>query len=281
MTLNLISAYRRENPHHHITYLCHPSISKHLRWILLAAGVDQIQSSDDKFNGDEVFRLTGYPIHEGYPEKPMQDHLVRYFARDLGIRDLSNQNLFDNFKVADPIRQVEGRYCTVHVQAGWSPYKNWPVERWEAVCREIGPYIKIIQIGGPDDVRLQHVDDHWTGKSFKENLDLFAYSDFHLGVDSWSNHASNIIWKKGKTKSLILWGSTQSTAAGYPHNLNIQIGLPCQPCFREDPKISRASRGICPNPRGQTYERPQHQCMQDISVEMVLSKLIELLAPNP
>jgi len=72
---------------------------------------------------------------------------------------------------------------------------------------------------------------------------------------------------------VILWGSTQASAAGYPHNANISLGLPCQPCFREDPTVSKMPRGVCINPPGQTYDRPRHACMHGIKVDDVVAQV--------
>jgi hypothetical protein len=47
--------------------------------------------------------------------------------------------------------------------------------------------------------------------------------------------------------------------------------LPCQPCFREDPKLSRMPRGPCITPPGQTYDAPKHACLHGLPVERVLS----------
>lgn len=100
-------------------------------------------------------------------------------------------------------------------------------------------------------------------------------ADFHVGIDSWTNHATNIEWKdKGKTPAVILWGSTQPSAAGYKHNRNLTANLPCQPCFREDPKISKNPRGPCPHPEGQVYEKPQHLCMAKLDREHVLRAIL-------
>ena len=76
-----------------------------------------------------------------------------------------------------------------------------------------------------------------------------------------------------RTRGVIVWGSTQASAAGYPHNVNISIGLPCQPCFREDPKLSRMPRGPCVTPPGQTYDAPRHACLHGLPVERVLSEV--------
>lgn len=276
MTLNLIKPFRAENPNCEIVYQAHPSTLRHIEPILYWAGVDRVISTEEKFNS-KTYNLIGYPLAEGYPEKPMKDHLVRYFAKDLGIQDLSDKNLFDNLTLEMPplvTRNTQNSYCTMHVQAGWSPYKNWPMDRWQQIAdRLMERGIAVVQIGGPDDPKIKRAYSR-LGRDLVQNLEAMAHAKFHLGIDSWTNHATNIIWKESeteyrKTPALILWGSTQASAAGYAHNQNISLGLPCQPCFREDPKISQMSRGVCPNPAGQTFENPQHACMQGITVDRV------------
>jgi ADP-heptose:LPS heptosyltransferase/glycosyltransferase involved in cell wall biosynthesis len=275
MTLNLIAPFKAENPDVKIRYACNPNISKHLASIMLGAGIDEIISSTEKIP-DGAINLIGYPIHEGYPEKPMRKHLLEYFADELGIKEQTK--IFDSFSLPDPERQIAGAYCTVHVQAGWSPYKNWQIERWEEICAIVSRHLKVIQIGGPDDPVLRNAQQTVMGGAFERNLNLFAHSKFHMGIDSWSNHATNIRWAgKGKTKGLILWGSTQVSGAGYNHNRNISLGLACQPCFREDPKISRMPRGPCPH---LDFTTMQHACMAGISVDRVATELVELLAPE-
>ena len=110
-----------------------------------------------------------------------------------------------------------------------------------------------------------------------DSISLLANAELHLGVDTWTNHLTNIEWEDQVDNrfvpAIILWGSTQWQAAGYGRNTNISLGLPCQPCFREDPKISRMPRGPCINPPGQVYEKPMHACMDGITVDRVLAEI--------
>ena len=107
---------------------------------------------------------------------------------------------------------------------------------------------------------------------------LVANATLHPGVDSFANHLTHYQWRSGKgavvrTPGVILWGSTQASAAGYPHNVNISLGLPCQPCFREDPKLSRIPREPCITPPGQTYDQPRHACLLGLPVERVTTEV--------
>ncbi len=78
-------------------------------------------------------------------------------------------------------------------------------------------------------------------------------------------------------RGVILWGSTQASAAGYASNVNITRALPCQPCFRENPAISRMDRGPCISPPRATYDDDTpHACMADIGVDEVVEAVRQL-----
>jgi ADP-heptose:LPS heptosyltransferase len=285
MTLSLVPLLKQKYPEHDIHYFCHPTIGRLLTRLMQMAGIDHAFSSDDFVNMKSQyaasFNLIGYPLQDGYPEKKMKRHLIEYFATEMGlIGPHDSYNPFPALSVEPgphPIEEARHfRYATIHPQAGWSVYKNWPIERWEAVVTAC-PDIVFYQIGAETDAKIRGVDHRFMGKPLDTSIDLLAHASLHLGIDSWTNHLTNVEWKlRGFTPAIILWGSTQASAAGYPRNVNISLGLDCQPCFREDPKISRMPRGPCINPPGQVYEKPEHACMAGISVERVLQEVERL-----
>ena len=272
MTLNLVNLYKRENPNDWVIYKAAPSIANMLRAVMLEAGVDEVVTTAEQVACDKQFNLIGYPRHEGYPEKPMARHLIQYFSEELRLG-----GRHEELKLKLPKRTIDPAYITLHASSAWSMYKNWPLDRWAWVCQELKKLgVPVVQIGGPDDQAVDGVEFNRLGLPFMESLGLLANAELHVGIDSWSNHATNIVWEgKGKVPGVIIWGSTQASAAGYPQNHNINLGLPCQPCFREDPKISSVPRGVCPNPAGQTYEKPLHACMHGISREHVLDVIVK------
>jgi ADP-heptose:LPS heptosyltransferase len=278
MTLSLIPLLRIRYPNRKIHYFCHNDIGLKLQRLMKEAGIEagipyeKLEERKDRYH--KVINLVGYPLDEGYPEKPMARHLIEYFADEMGMTIPSIPFL--------PIKQppvpptVEPLYATIHPQAGWSIYKTWAWDRWEKVI-ESYPKITFYQIGAKNDVQLRNADHSFMGGDFNASIDLIANAKFHLGVDTWSNHLTNVFWlDRGFVPAVILWGSTQWTAAGYERNQNISLGLDCQPCFREDPKISRMPRGPCINPPGQVYEQPRHACMEGISVEHVIEAIQRL-----
>lgn len=273
MTLNLIPLLRLQWPDHDIHYFCSPEIGRALKDMMLDAGVTEVRDSS-KLTASEyasVFNLIGYPLHEGYPEKSMRKHLLEYFADELGIAitDLPSLRL----PLPSKPSGVAERYATLQAKTGWSAYKNWPVERWGEVAKAC-PEIPIYQIGQVDEPRVQGANHDFIGAPLAMSIALVANASFHLGLDSFANHLTHYFWDdRGTVKrvpAVILWGSTQASASGYTHNTNISLGLSCQPCFREDPTISRMSRGPCTNPIGQLYSEPRHACMSGIDAERVM-----------
>jgi ADP-heptose:LPS heptosyltransferase len=164
------------------------------------------------------------------------------------------------------LTESSNQYITVQPNAGWSKYKQWDADRWKQVRRAMA------------GVRFMTIDAS-AGRTLAQSIALFANARMHIGIDSFCNHLTNYFWTDEhgngrRVPGVILWGSTQASAAGYPHNTNISLGLPCQPCFRENPDISRMSRGPCINPPRSSYNGEDGDtpwaCMDGISVDMVV-----------
>jgi ADP-heptose:LPS heptosyltransferase len=286
MTLALVPLLKAKYPEHEIHYFCNGAIGNSLKRLMAAAGVNRgfnaEKLEEKRGNYEKVFNLIGYPLHEGYPEKPMRRHLIASFADEMGLAIVDYPELPHLTLDAGPKPVVIPRYATIHPQAGWSAYKNWDPERWEEVIAARDD-IKFYQIGSEGDTRLRGAIHEFMGKPLDASIDLMANANLHLGIDSWTNHLTNIEWKGWDdlsaprfTPAIILWGSTQASAAGYYRNKNISLDLVCQPCFREDPKISRMPRGPCINPPGQDYEHPRHACMASITTGHVLMEMERL-----
>jgi ADP-heptose:LPS heptosyltransferase len=285
MTLNLLPALRAARPQHAIHYFCHPAIGAALAGLLRAAGVDVVEdcATFAARQGEFAlaFNLVGYPLAEGYPEKPMRRHLLQYFAQELGLA----VDELPSLTLPRPPRPaaLPLRYATLQTHAGWSVYKNWPIEGWERVLSAC-PEIPIYQIGLVGAPQVAGARQDFVGAPLADAIALVANANLHLGIDSFANHLTHYRWAgasgatPGHVPAVILWGSTQASAAGYPHNINISLGLPCQPCFREDPARSAMPRGVCTNPPGQTYAQPRHACMAGIRPDDVIAAARRLWA---
>ena len=272
MTLNLIPEFKKKHPKAILHYFCHPSYGEALSTLMKDAGIDEVRSSLN-FNAEignysKTINLVGYPLQDGYPEKSMTKHLLSYFAKEMGLEEQGEQPSLE-VKTLPSLNLPNGPYITLHPQAGWSVYKNWLPERWTEVINQLD--YPVYQIGTTGDLRIPGANYDYMGTSIMEVVALMSNAICHMGVDSFTNHATHFHFSgRESIPSVILWGSTQSDASGYSHNVNIQKNLSCQPCFKEDPKMSQMSRGACSNPSGQTYEIPKHECMNQISVEEVI-----------
>jgi ADP-heptose:LPS heptosyltransferase len=286
MTLALVPLLKGKYQGYDVHYFCNKEIGTGLARLMKAAGVDHAIDCGrfDACRADYAlsFNLIGYPLAEGYPDEPMKLHLIQYFAKETGVDlavgdGLALPYLFGLDPGPRPFGLPE-RYATLHATAGWSKYKNWPLDRWQEVIAS-RPDIPVFQIGSAEGPRVKGAEHAFMGKSIETSINLLAYANLHMGVDSFTNHLTNISWAgKGFTPSVILWGSTQAKAAGYDRNINLSAGLHCQPCFREDPKVSRQPRGPCINPGALQYDQPGylHACMDIITVESVL-EAVDLL----
>lgn len=275
MALNFVQELKSKKE---VTFFCSSAIHSMLNNFISNNKLVSFQPLEQykKENFDKTINLIGYPLNEGYPYKKMNRHLLEYFASEM-----ETNFSFDQFTLTLPKfpKKIKNRntprYMTFQNKTGWSVYKEW--WGWQELInliKEKKPNIEIYQIGGSNDPKIENIDGNFCGDSFEDNLAAQAWANIHIGLDSVFNHTTNINWlNKGRTKGIILFGSTQAEASGYPHNENISLGLSCQPCFKEDPKISRVPLGLCDNPPNQTYENPQHACMKGITPEMVFEKI--------
>jgi glycosyltransferase involved in cell wall biosynthesis len=276
MTLNLLPAFRAAHPDAEITYFCDAHLAQpdELGWIILAAGADLVMDAAQlafwRRSFDSVIDLVGYPLAEGYPEKPMRGHLLQYFGAEMGLAVAQDyEDPLPTLVLPRPPRAdwTPEPYLTLQTTAGWSAYKEWPAHRWAEFLARM-PARRIVFIGA--DQR----------RSLKRSIALFANARMHVGIDSFCNHLTQFTWHDnilhwGKVPGVILWGSTQASAAGYAHNTNISLGLPCQPCFREDPKISKMPRDPC-QVGSRVYGDGLHKCMADIQVDRVVEAVREI-----
>lgn len=279
MTFNFVEKLKAN---HDVYYFCHQLNYDILQNFVAKNKIVKLYPLENynEKNFDKTINLIGYPINEGYPNKKMDKHLLEYFAFEMKVKFD-----FNSFNLDLPIfpKKIKNKnspfYITFQNKTGWSIYKEW--WGWQELINLIKhhrPDIEIYQIGGSDDPIINNIDGSFCGDSFENNVAAQAWSTLHIGLDSVFNHTTNINWtNKGKVKGIILFGSTQKEASGYPHNENISLGLNCQPCFKENPKVSRMPLGICNNPSNQTYENPQHSCMKNITPNMVFEKIINNL----
>ncbi len=188
----------------------------------------------------------------------------------------------------------------IHTTTMWSPYKNWPIDRWQALAdrieAELG--IPVYQIGIDKDTQLAG-DRLLPSPSIQHAIAALKHCRLFIGLDSVFNHASRAVNKP----SIILWGSTHPHALGYRQNLNLVNGivwqpimgndgpsLTCQPCYREysGPGNNNNQR-TCPYtqpypihalPEKMHANKELNACMASQSVDMVFHHVTQML-DNP
>jgi ADP-heptose:LPS heptosyltransferase/glycosyltransferase involved in cell wall biosynthesis len=292
MTLNLLPAFKEANPDADVHYFCHANYAKAdaLGSIITAAGADLVidcaQLNSMRGRYERVISLVGYPLAENYPNVPMRQHLLKYFAEELG---LPIQDGLPALTLPRPKRPIDQPYITIQPQAGWSAWNEWSLSRWDEVIKALRYKLKVpefIQLGAENALPLRYANRKYLATSLSTSIALVANADLHVGVDSWANHATNFYWQDERgngrrTLAVILFGSTQPSASGYPSNLNICHQPPCGPCFREDSRISSMPRGVCVTPATKPDGSPReygdgfHACMDNIRTHEVIEAIEE------
>lgn len=282
LTLHALERYKALHPTCKIIYYCAPQFKEIPR---ISSAVSEVRDSAN-FVAQGLLHsvnLIGYPFAEGYPDQPMQHNLVDYFAREMGLPPVAEVGFEPQFPaISNPALQalVGQNIITLHCQAGWSPYKNWPIERWHGLIEKMRAdpacaHYQLVQIGAASDPALANVIDLRGKLSLVESMQAIKLARLHVGVDSFSNHATALL---PYTPAVILWGSTSPIGSGYAHNTNIwKKDIGCSPCYREYDAMSVNPKGKCPLDPTQSWENPQHPCMTGISVDEVLAAVLARL----
>ena len=272
ITLQVIEKYKKLHPDTKIIYYC-DSTWKDLP--LISSAINEVRNS-----ADFDINIPGSQNLYGYTEIPLKKHLMWYFGKELGLDDHfynygfkpifkpSNNELFNSL-----IYDKNRTFITVHCNAGWSPYKNWDIKSWQEIVNRIKDFT-VIQIGTKNDNPLKNVIDMRDKLSVVESIQLIKIARLHLGIDSFSNHATALL---PYTPSVILWGSTHPLVFGYGHNINIWKPLKCSPCNKVYDWITTKPTGKCPLDIIQSYENPQHPCMSEITVDEVFNAILNIL----
>lgn len=109
----------------------------------------------------------------------------------------------------------------------------WPLDNYDklaSLIKKENPKIKIIQLGGflSNENNLKNVDLNLSGKTtFKELLVILKHSKLHIDGECGMVHLRHFLCRK---KSVVLFGPTDKSYAGYPENLNLSCSNCTFPC---------------------------------------------------
>jgi ADP-heptose:LPS heptosyltransferase len=139
------------------------------------------------------------------------------------------------------------------------PVKNWPVDYWVNLIKELTHQYTIIQLGDEKEPKLKNVVRFAGNITMRESAALLSISKLFIGPDSLLMHIAN-----GLTiKSVIIFGGSRPVECfGYNENTNLSSTPACSPCWIHD-----------------GYETCTHmmKCMNSISKENVLDAVSSIL----
>lgn len=143
--------------------------------------------------------------------------------------------------------------------------RNIPLDMLGQVVQEFKqrhPTIKLVQLGGKDDLPVEHVDLNLVGQSsLKESLCLLSKAAVHVDNDSGLIHMRHALGQR----SVVLWGPTLGAFVGYPEDVNLQGG--CSGCMW----LTSSWESKCP--RGFDHAK----CMRDIPISAVVEGIEQVL----
>jgi ADP-heptose:LPS heptosyltransferase len=142
----------------------------------------------------------------------------------------------------------------IHGCAFTSDNKNWSVQSWEQLIREMPDYT-FIQLGLAQEAKLAGAIDLRGKTSIRESIALIKCCLSFIGVDSSLSHATNAFDVAG----VVLFGPSTPLVWGHSNNINLYKGTRCSPC------IDTLRASCCP------YEK---KCMQTIDVQDVKAALL-------
>lgn len=266
--LNGLGQLKRRHPNLRISFYTHTSLGDLAR---LQVELDEVVTADrfEDFDCERMGILGLVPYFEIYPSRSHgSGHVVDRLAY---ILNLDRPERVHRMEIGATVRSEN--FATIHVTPSWSPYKAWRFERWQEIAdrlREQG--LSVCQIGGGSDEALEGVED-CRGLPVAESIELMKAARLHVGVDSFTNHVTNIL---PLTPSVIIWGPTSSASFGYSHNQNIEIRPACSPCYRAYDSANRLS--LCPHDRSHDPATPDAPCTGDIGVERVWDGIEAILS---
>jgi ADP-heptose:LPS heptosyltransferase len=132
--------------------------------------------------------------------------------------------------------------------------KEWVRGRMQQVANALRDEYTIVQLGAPNDPRLDGCVDMRGRTSIRESAAIIASSELVVAQAGFLMHLSRAV---DRPAVVIYGGREQPWQTGYSCNTNLYSALPCAPCW---------SWNRCDNP-------VERECMQRISVDDVVQAI--------
>jgi ADP-heptose:LPS heptosyltransferase len=140
------------------------------------------------------------------------------------------------------------------------PVKTWPVENWRRLVELLRTDFDLVQLGDGTEPALDGVRSFAGKLTLRESMGVLAHAKTHVGPDSFLMHAANGLG----VRSVILLGGSRTVAnTCYEGNINMDIQMPCGPCYIHESRGEKCLHGI--------------ECMAQITVERVHAAVLELM----
>ena len=108
--------------------------------------------------------------------------------------------------------------------------KRWSETKMQRVVNELSKRYCIIQIGMPEENKLENTIDY-RASSISKSASLLANCEFFLGQEGFPMHLARAV----ETRSVIIYGGRlKAWQTGYPCNENIETSPPCSPCWQSN-----------------------------------------------
>ncbi len=257
MTTPAIRALRQKYPQAHIRYVTQtPDL------LIGNPDIDELSMVRKEHDQEILFE---YPMAAGYPDKPLENHLAFSFADCAGL-EIDSPAGFLNFTEHEMsfVKSIMDKFqvpvATIHVKAGWSPYKEWPIENWQKIVNHFFGRIAFLQIGTSGEPALDKSIVFNGLLSVRLAAACVSMTDLFVGIDSYPNHVAGACGKP----AVVLFGSTSPAGSGYDSAVNIWTGEDCSPCYREYNSIAIHKKQTCP---------AAMKCQKNISVSTVIAAI--------
>lgn len=209
----------------------------------------------------------------------LQNHNIIYEEFDEGLEIFLNEEMENYALTWLEKHNVHKDELKIGFHAGCATLKNHIKRRWEPEkFAELGKRLieiynsKIFLFGGPDEYELNDkINSLMDNKalvvrteSLLQTASIMKRMNYFITNDSALMHIASAL----KLNVVAIFGPTNTNYV-YPYKTNYQIAklnLDCQPCFYYSPKPLTCSR-----------QDVQFKCIRDLSVDMVMSKIKELI----